>query len=484
MQVCMPTRRSFPPLKNTLLQMLGPSIVFVALSLNGGEMLLWPNLAANYGLAILWPIPLILLLQFIVNIEIERYTLVTGKSVESSLVGKTKWLAIVFACTVLVALVWPAWMTTAGNIFAYALGFREGDVRNYGLGIAIALLLASIGIFRSAHAYRVLEKISKYGLLVALGIIFTIVGLRFDLDTFVAGLQGLVAFGFVPEEMPRFDFVAALAYGGVAGVLNLVQSEWVKDKGYGVNTLGAKAAKGIDYTTPASRKNFRDWFRLINREHFLLFVLANVFSIFFLAYLGVLLLPAGSAQGFQVLVAEIDALNVIFPYLGLLFACAGIVIFIMANVTILDAVGRLVYRMLLPFYGSKSIGRRFSPGKISEYAVYVGIAILVSSILIPSFKQPFFLLVTSASLSAFTMWLYPPLLVKLNLELPAIARPSLGRMLLVLFAAFFYGGVTLWALSAYLPLWVVAALGCAVTLYHIVVLREAVVERFRQRVQR
>ncbi len=33
--------------------MIGPSVVFVALSMNGGEMLLWPNLVANYGMAIL-----------------------------------------------------------------------------------------------------------------------------------------------------------------------------------------------------------------------------------------------------------------------------------------------------------------------------------------------------------------------------------------------------------------------------------------------
>lgn len=457
--------------------MLGPSIIFVALSLNGGEMLLWPNLAANYGLSILWPIPIILLLQFIVNIEIERYTLVTGKSVESSLVGKTKWLAVIFACTVLAALVWPAWMTTAGNILAHTVGLEGDAVRNYGLGIAITLLLLTIVVFRNKNAYRILEKLSKYGLLVALGIILFIVCVKFDARMFVAGLKGLFSYGFLPENMPRFDFVAALAYGGVAGVLNLVQSEWVKDKGYGVNVLPSHAVDQINFTTKASTKNFKDWFRLINREHFLLFVLANVFSIFALAYLGTLLLSKGSAQGFQVLTAEIDALNAIFPFLGVLFACAGILIFIMANVTILDAIGRLVHRMLLPFYTAKNKAPKFTAGQISEIAVYAGVAVLLSSILIPSFKQPFFLLVVSASLSAFTMWLYPPLLLKLNFELPKVTRPSLWRSALVLVAALAYGAVTLWALSAYVPLWSVITLGTLVTLYHGYVLVKMVLKK-------
>jgi Mn2+/Fe2+ NRAMP family transporter len=80
----MKNKNAFPPLTKSLFAMLGPSVVFVALSLNGGEMLLWPSLVANFGLKLLWPILIILLLQFVVNIEIERYTLVTGKRVESA----------------------------------------------------------------------------------------------------------------------------------------------------------------------------------------------------------------------------------------------------------------------------------------------------------------------------------------------------------------------------------------------------------------
>jgi Na+/pantothenate symporter len=49
---------------------IGPSILFVALSLNGGEMLLWPNLVSNYSLSLLWFVPLILTLQWATNVEI------------------------------------------------------------------------------------------------------------------------------------------------------------------------------------------------------------------------------------------------------------------------------------------------------------------------------------------------------------------------------------------------------------------------------
>lgn len=456
--------------------MLGPSIILVALSLSGGEMLLWPNLSANFGLNILWPIPIILLLQFFVNIEIERYTLVTGKSVEESLVGSTKWLAVIFALTVLIALVWPAWITTSGNLLAYIFHLSGDTLRNTGLVLSIMLLFAMVVIFRRPETYKILEKMARISLCITLVIIFLIVGLKFDSGLFIEGLKGFFQFGYIPTGISRFDFVAALAYGGVSGVLNLVQSEWIKDKGYGINSLSDTEKGKVELESSESKKNYKKWFSMINKEHFFIYVLANFFSIFLLAYLGRLLLPLGSAQGFQVLTAEIDVLNASFPYLGLLFALSGTIIFIMANITILDAIGRLVYRLITPFRNenTKTGFARFmnslKANRISEYSIYVGVLILLLSLFIPSFKQPFFLLVTSASLSAFTMWIYPPLLLKINFGLPEVARPGIFRSLMVILTTLFYGAITLWALSAYIPMWAVFILGLLVSLYHVITL--------------
>lgn len=317
-----------------------------------------------------------------------------------------------------------------------------------------------------------MEKIAQIGLAGAMGIILFTVLLRFDPALFWEGIVGLFQWGHIPAEMPRFDFLAALAYGGVAGVLNLVQSEWVLAKGYGVAGLPAEERQRVEITSSESKRNFRQWFSMINKEHFLLFVLANVFTIFLLAYLGRLLLPLGSAQGFGVLVAEIAALNAAFPFLGTLFGLSGILLFIMANLTILDAIGRLTHRLLTPvrengirsFLGNIA---RLNERGISQLALLAGVGILLLSVVIPSFKQPFFLLVLSACLSAATMWLYPPLLLKLNLDLPPAARPHALRIFLVAAAALFYGFVTLWAIAPYLPNLLTVAIGVAVTAYHI-----------------
>ena len=151
----------FPKLKRSLWQLLGPSVVFVAVSLNGGELLLWPSLAANFSLKILWAIPIILVLQFVINLEIERYSLVTGKSTEEHLVGSVKWLAALFAFSVIISLVWPAWMSTAGNLLAVVFlpeTATEGLSRNVGLVITAVLLLLTAVVFKARKTYKLIER--------------------------------------------------------------------------------------------------------------------------------------------------------------------------------------------------------------------------------------------------------------------------------------------------------------------------------------
>lgn len=456
----------FPAIRRTFLQMIGPSVLFVALSISGGEMLLWPHLVASHGFAILWPIPIILVLQFVTNLEIERYTLVTGKSVEKSLVGQSTWLAILFAVSVLAALVWPAWITTAGNLFAVVLGYSGEDAKNTGLTVSIILLLLSLVIFIRGKTYKPLETITKIGVSAVVLIIIGVSILKFDAAALYAGLSGFFHIGYIPAGISRFAFVGALAYGGVAGVLNLVQSEWIKDKGYGVNQI--ENFEKVNLEAEESFINYKAWFRFINKEHFVVFFLGNLISIFLLAYLGYLLVPMGSAEGFEVLKQEIIALNNYIPYLGLIFAIAGILIFTMANITILDCIGRLVNKLLSPFKNPPS------SNTISIAAAIIGIIILGLSILIPHFKQPFFLLVTSAVVSAFTMWIYPPMLLRLNYQLPKAYQPRLWRTILVLLTTVFYGVVTLWALASYLPIWLIALVGIGITLYHVYVVGQII----------
>ena len=84
------TTKPFPqPI--SFIKMLGPSFVMLALGLGSGEVILWPYLAANYGLGIVWGALLGLTCQYFINMEVSRYALIKGESVFSGLARLWRW---------------------------------------------------------------------------------------------------------------------------------------------------------------------------------------------------------------------------------------------------------------------------------------------------------------------------------------------------------------------------------------------------------
>ncbi len=71
-----------------LRRMLGPGVVAVGIGMAAGEIILWPYLTAIGGLGLLWLAITTLLVQFVINMEIERYTLATGQTVVA---GFSRW---------------------------------------------------------------------------------------------------------------------------------------------------------------------------------------------------------------------------------------------------------------------------------------------------------------------------------------------------------------------------------------------------------
>ena len=67
-----------------LRRMIGPSIILAGLSIGSGEFVLWPRLTAEFGFAVFWACWIGVTIQFFLNMEIERWTLLTG---ESAVVG-------------------------------------------------------------------------------------------------------------------------------------------------------------------------------------------------------------------------------------------------------------------------------------------------------------------------------------------------------------------------------------------------------------
>ena len=59
-------------------KMVGPSLILAGLALGSGEYVLWPRIVQTSGFVFLWAAFLGIVTQFFINMEIERWTLVTG----------------------------------------------------------------------------------------------------------------------------------------------------------------------------------------------------------------------------------------------------------------------------------------------------------------------------------------------------------------------------------------------------------------------
>src|SRR4051812_26146710 len=57
---------------------MGASIILTATALGSGELVLWPYITTQVGLGIVWLAVVGITMQFFLNMEIERYTLITG----------------------------------------------------------------------------------------------------------------------------------------------------------------------------------------------------------------------------------------------------------------------------------------------------------------------------------------------------------------------------------------------------------------------
>src|SRR3989337_3423967 len=96
------------PVAPKLAKLVGPSFIILGVGLGSGELILWPYLASNFGLGIAWAAVVGITLQFFLNMEIERYSLVTGESVFAGLTRKFKIFSPVwFILSTLIPWMWP-----------------------------------------------------------------------------------------------------------------------------------------------------------------------------------------------------------------------------------------------------------------------------------------------------------------------------------------------------------------------------------------
>jgi len=220
---------------------LGPGIVWMALAQGSGELIWWPYMIAKYGLSFLCLLIPACLLQYPLNIEIGRYTLLTGESIFHGYIRLNRAFGIFLWALMSVSFFWfGAFASAGGTSLAALTHFPEGwTARGQSLFwgyLTIAVFL--IAILFSQVVYVLIERFMKF---VA---VTTVAGLLWAcaqpevLAALPGFLRGLVG---PPGPLPRpweaadaTKLLTAIAFAGLGGFWILFYSYWLRDKGSGM----------------------------------------------------------------------------------------------------------------------------------------------------------------------------------------------------------------------------------------------------------
>ncbi|MEN9389175.1 MAG: hypothetical protein RLY61_259 [Candidatus Parcubacteria bacterium] len=452
--------KELPPAK-PLLKLLGPSFIILGLGLGSGELILWPYLTSLYGLGIIWGAIVGITFQFFMNMEIERYALAKGESIFVGFARKLAFLPIWFVLSTFIPWIWPGIAASSAKI----LGSLFGITQTHYLAIVL-LLLAGFILTIGPVLYKTVENLQKFLILLGVPIIFSItVYIVFVLNPDAVGAltKGMVGIGenylFLPVGIPIATFLAALAYAGAGGNLNLAQSNYIKEKGYGMgehagritSMLTGKAEnislEGADFEmNEKNLSTFNKWWKNINIEHFGIFWVTGVVTILMFALLAyvTLLHQGGTKSDISFIISEAHVISsIVSPFLGTFFLIIAGVMLFATQLTVLDATSRILSENIVLAL-KDSEGRSISKIYYTVLWIQIVTGIAILSI---GFAEPLQLVIIAAVLNAFAMFVHSGLTLWLNkTALHKNIQPNMLRAGVMLLAFLFYGGFSIYTI--------------------------------------
>jgi hypothetical protein len=325
--------------------MIGPGLILAGSSIGGGEWLLGPAVAAQYGGALLWVATLSILGQVVYNIEASRYALYTGEPIMTGKFrtppGPAVWLVVyllldlgallpyqIGSVATPVLAIWMGTLPHPDTVAAHADVLRW---LSYGL-LVLALLPLAFGgkVYNSLRAIMTVKIVVVFGFLLFLAFGFSTLATWQDIGT------GLLRFGELPlgpghtdnffgalwhgRALPRPDHDSLMlmtAFAAIAGVGGLAQtsiSNYTRDQGWGMGSqvgaipsfVGGREFElshvgKIFVPTEATRARWRGWVRQVLRDQWIVWVPASFIGLALPAMLSVQFLPRGTVANTWVL---------------------------------------------------------------------------------------------------------------------------------------------------------------------------------------
>jgi hypothetical protein len=447
------------------LAVVGPGVIVLGASIGGGEFLLGPAVFVRHGLSLLWVTGVAVLFQTVFNTELMRYTVATGEPVFTGFMrtrpSATLW-AWVYAILYFVQIGWPALAANAAGaiffLFARRLAGPADAAGVYYIGVATFLACVAV-LLVGRRIERTLELLNWVLVTCILGSLLILTVLFVPAGTWLAAAVGFAGFDAargVFDLLPAgTDFVllaALVAYSGAGGVINIVLSNWARDKGYGMGQRAGyiPAAVGgqkvhlahsgfIFAPDPEAMRRWRGWWRIVRADQWGVFFIGALLGMALPALLYVTFLPHGTdIRGLGISAALASSVGAVAgPLLAGVIAFLGAWILFKSQLDLLEGMVRAVTDIL--WTGSRRI-RTWRGGDVRAVYYAVLAAVVLWGVFALRFAQPIVLLQLAANVAGVVFVVASLHLLYLNTRLlPRELRPPPWRRAALVGMALFYG---------------------------------------------
>lgn len=421
-------KATVPEPPKSLIKLVGPSFILLGLSLGTGELILWPYLAANWGLGIIWGAVIGITIQYFLNMEIERYTLVNGESIFVGFARLNKFLPIWFILSTVIAWSWPAFAAASASVLVFF------GATNFALVAIIMLIAVGLILTLGPTLYKTVESVEKVLILTAIPVIIFIAAVIIKWTHLESLFMGMVGIGdgywgvpTSPEsKFPLMTFLAAFAYSGAGGNLLLAQSSYVKEKGYG---MGFYAGKITSLITGKAQKlelegttfnindeelgKFRKWWVMASKEHLIVFWGMGLFTMLLLATIAYASVyhTSGNLKDIDFLFNQANVINQYTGFLGSALLVITSLMLFSTQLSVIDGASRIISENIALTFKDKMDVSKMPLIYYASVWVTIIFGIIILSL---GAKQPQFLIVIGAVINAFCMFVFAGLLMPVN----------------------------------------------------------------------
>ena len=487
----MPAPRPFQ-LRN-IMMMLGPGLVLAGGAIGTGEFVMGPKSAAQYGGALLFVVIFSIFFQVLLNTEAMRYTLVTGEPIMTGFMrtkpGPKFWIVLYLLLDI--GSWWPAQAMLAAQILV-VMWYKLGPTANIApytgtiIGVSyVVFILCGVLVLFGGKIYNTIAAVITGKFLI------TLFFMLFVSIFFVSGAVWWKVWSSLlnPTQLPvdrtgktfiDWGLVSALvAYAGVGGMGNILASNFVREKGWGMGSkvgaipsaIGGRHIKlshigTIAPDTEPNRLRFREWMKHVAVDQYLFWACGSLVAMMLPCMIGLQYLHVaslkdanawqwaaavsrdfeqGAAQRTDTLASMIlpaGLSNMMIPVVATGLLVIGLVIMIPGQFYTVDATAR---RWTDALWSGSRLARKMDTHSVKwiYYAfaglyIFIGLATLTITIPRPDLSPTTMLKIAGATANlAISFCLIHTLYVN-HRFLPRSMRPSKTKSALLVVAACFF----------------------------------------------